>query len=207
MILNCLIVFLIELDVKMLMRVFKSEPDETIAKSKSYGRNICNGGDKKTTLKVCHLYGGAPCNSQIIDGLVVNRGAVASESMPKSKSPAKILCLDCDIKKLTFVFDENNVYDDYTAVDQQRTVNQSMALIEVLDNFLLEGANVIFCTGHIDDFCKAHLLSGDAIVVDKVQQSDMFNIAAAKKFEHIKFYEAGGLGEAEHVTEQKLMKN
>lgn len=165
--------------------------------------------DRKTTVKMTPLHRLSAHNSKIVDGFILNR-TILNVNGPKKISNAKINCFNCSLKKMSSPYDPSVVHAESIELDNKRKEIESRNTIEALDRFLLDGVNVIFCTGTIDQFCMSHIHEGGAMMVDQVQKSDMNEIVrmtnCSKTFTELSSYVSGdvGIGQAEEISQQNL---
>ncbi|MCD5409540.1 MAG: thermosome subunit, partial [Methanocellales archaeon] len=156
-------------------------------------------------IKVEKIVGGTIGDSELIEGMVIDKERV-HPSMPKRVENAKILLCDAAIEyKKTEVDAEISI----TSPDQlQAFLNEEERMLkDMVDKIKDSGANVLFCQKGIDDLAQHHLAKHGILAARRVKKSDMEKLARATGgsiVTSLDEVEEGDLGSAGLVEEKKI---
>jgi thermosome len=156
-------------------------------------------------IKVEKKSGGSSADSQLIQGIVLDKEVVHSD-MPKRKEKAKIVLLNLALEvKETETDAKINITDPEqlrSFLDEERHMLQ-----EMVDQIKKSGANVVLCQKGIDDIAQHYLAKAGILAVRRVKESDMEKLARAtggKVVTNIKDLASDDLGAAALVEERKI---
>jgi len=156
-------------------------------------------------IKVEKKSGGSSADSQLIQGIVLDKEVVHSD-MPKRKEKAKIALLNLALEvKETETDAKINITDPEqlrSFLDEERHMLQ-----EMVDQIKKSGANVVLCQKGIDDIAQHYLTKAGILVARRVKESDMEKLARAtggKVVTNIKDFTSDDLGAAALVEERKI---
>ena len=128
-------------------------------------------------IKIEKKTGGSMEDSQLIDGIVIDKEVVHS-NMPKTVENAKIALLDTalEIKSL-----ETDAKISINTPDQLEAFlkEEEKILKEMSEKIIKSGANVIFCQKGIDDVAQHYLAKAGILAARRVKKSDMEKLAKA----------------------------
>jgi thermosome len=156
-------------------------------------------------IKVEKKSGGSSADSQLIQGIVLDKEVVHSD-MPKRKEKAKIalLSLALEVKET-----ETDAKINITDPEQLRSFldEERHMLQEMVDQIKKSGANVVLCQKGIDDIAQHYLAKAGILAARRVKESDMEKLARAtggKVVTNIKDFTSDDLGAAALVEERKI---
>ena len=156
-------------------------------------------------IKVEKKSGGSSADSQLIQGIVLDKEVVHSD-MPKRKEKAKIalLSLALEVKET-----ETDAKINITDPEQLRSFldEERHMLQEMVDQIKKSGANVVLCQKGIDDIAQHYLAKAGILAARRVKESDMEKLARAtggKVVTNIKDLTSDDLGAAALVEERKI---
>jgi thermosome len=156
-------------------------------------------------IKVEKKSGGSSADSQLIQGIVLDKEVVHSD-MPKRKEKAKIALLNLalEVKKT-----ETNAKINITDPEQLKSFldEEQRMLKEMVEQVKKVGANVLVCQKGIDDVAQHFLAKAGILAVRRVKESDMEKLARAtggKVVTSLKELTPADLGSAELVEERKI---
>jgi thermosome len=156
-------------------------------------------------IKVEKKSGGSSADSQLIQGIVLDKEVVHSD-MPKRKEKAKIALLNLALEvKETETDAKINITDPEqlrSFLDEERHMLQ-----EMVDQIKKSGANVVLCQKGIDDIVQHYLAKAGILAARRVKESDMEKLARAtggKVVTNIKDFTSDDLGAAALVEERKI---
>lgn len=156
-------------------------------------------------IKVEKIVGGSIEDSELIEGMVIDKGRV-HPSMPKRVENVKILLLDAAIEfKKTEVDAEISI----TSPDQlQAFLNEEERMLKgMVDKIAKTGANVLFCQKGIDDLAQHYLAKHGILAARRIKKSDMEKLARAtggSTVMSLDDVEKSDLGSAGLVEERKI---
>ncbi|MBD3388515.1 MAG: thermosome subunit [Candidatus Altiarchaeales archaeon] len=156
-------------------------------------------------IKVEKKQGGSTVDSELIDGIIIDKERVHS-GMPRKIEGAKIALLDVAIEiKET----ETDAEISITSPEQlQAFVQQEENMLKTMvDEVANSGANVLFCQKGIDDLAQHFLSKAGIFAVRRVKKSDMDKLAkatGARLLTSIKDLTKSDLGSAKLVEEVKI---
>ncbi|KAL0213188.1 hypothetical protein RCL1_002556 [Eukaryota sp. TZLM3-RCL] len=177
-------------------------------------RQISEKGDFKYPIKSINIlksHGKSISDSELIPGIALNC-VKASEAMPRTVKNAKIACFDMSLQRVRMKLGVQVVIDDPTKLDAVRE-REVQIVKERIEKILATGANVVLCTGGIDDLCLKYFVENNALAVRRVLKEDMRRICKATgatmvsslaDFEGEESFEASYLGEAESVEQVRI---
>ncbi len=156
-------------------------------------------------IKVEKKSGGSSADSQLIQGIVLDKEVVHSD-MPKRKEKAKIALLNLALEvKETETDAKINITDPgqlRSFLDEERHMLQ-----EMVDQIKKSGANVVLCQKGMDDIAQHYLAKAGILAARRVKESDMEKLARAtggKVVTNIKDFTSDDLGAAALVEERKI---
>ncbi|KAF1744940.1 hypothetical protein MXB_4097 [Myxobolus squamalis] len=126
-------------------------------------------------LKILKTHGGKMHDSAFIKGFALNC-TVASQAMPKKIMQAKIALLDFSLQKLRMAMGIQILVTDPEKLEaiRKEEIDIVMRRIKLV---LDAGANVVLCTGGIDDMCLKPFVEAKAMAVRRITKADMRCIA------------------------------
>jgi archaeal chaperonin len=145
-------------------------------------KSVLTKTDEKLRIDLDHIklekkVGGSVDDSELIQGLVIDKGAV-HPSMPKKVVHAKIALLDVPIEIRNTEFDAKisitNPEQMQAFLDQEEKMIRDMA-----DKIIASGATVVFCQKGIDDIAQHFLAKHNILAARRVTKSDMEALARA----------------------------
>ncbi|KAK4525798.1 hypothetical protein GAYE_SCF16G3707 [Galdieria yellowstonensis] len=150
-------------------------------------------------------------DSQLLKGIGLNVTR-ASQGMPLRVSPAKIACLDFDLRRSKMKMGVQVLVEDPKELEkiQEKEYEVTKSRIEAI---LKAGANAIFTTKGIDDAALKYFVEKNAIAVRRVDKDDMKRLAKATGASvQLTMADLGGeesfdpsfLGSAEEVVEETI---
>lgn len=166
--------------------------------------------DKKITIdlddiKVEKKVGGSLADSQLIDGIVVDKEVVHS-GMPKKIEGAKIALIDAAMEIKSPETDTKIQISDPEQL-QAFLDNEEATLKRMVETVKKSGANVVICQKGIDDIAQHYLAKEGILAVRRVKKSDMDALAkatGAKVVSRVYDLTTGDLGKASVVQEKKI---
>ncbi|KAF0989645.1 hypothetical protein HZS_6618 [Henneguya salminicola] len=126
-------------------------------------------------IKILKMHGGKMQDSIFIRGFALNC-TVANENMPKKISHAKIALLDFSLQKVRMALGIQILIEDPTKIEAIRNEETDIVMRRI-KIVLKSGANVVLCTGGIDDMCLKPFSEAQAMAVRRVTKHDMRCIA------------------------------
>ncbi|MFB6071945.1 MAG: thermosome subunit alpha [Halobacterium sp.] len=156
-------------------------------------------------IKVEKVTGGAIENSELIEGVIVDKERV-SENMPYAVEDAKIALVDDGLEvQETEIDTEVNVTDPdqlQEFLDQEE--EQLKAMVDALED---AGANVVFVDGGIDDMAQHYLAKAGILAVRRTKSDDFTRLSratGATPVSNVKEIEADDLGDAGSVAQRDI---
>jgi thermosome len=128
-------------------------------------------------IKVEKVTGGAIDNSELVEGVIVDKERV-NDNMPYAVEDANVALLDTGIEiKETEIDAEVNVTDP----DQldEFLAQEEAQLEEMVDDLVDAGADVVFADGGIDDMAQHFLAQHGILAVRRTKDSDLAALARA----------------------------
>ncbi len=180
---------------KLVVKAVKSIVEETNGKVKADITNI----------KVEKRVGGSIDDSEIIDGIIIDKERVHT-NMPRKVDNANILLLTAPIEvRDTEVDAEISI----TSPDQLQLFldEEERMLKEIVDKVAKSGANVVFCQKGIEDMAQHYLAKAGIFAMRRITKADMDKISKATgarlvtKVDEIKDID---IGHAASVEERKI---
>jgi len=156
-------------------------------------------------VKVEKVTGGAIENSELIEGVIVDKERV-SENMPYGVEDAKIALVDDGLEvKETEIDTEVNVTDP----DQLQDFldQEEEQLKEMVDSLKDAGANVVFADSGIDDMAQHYLAKEGILAVRRAKSDDFTRLSratGATPVSNVNDIEAEDLGEAGSVAQKDI---
>ncbi len=128
-------------------------------------------------IKVEKKHGGSVNDSQIIEGIIIDKEPV-HPSMPRSLEKAKIALINSALEVKKTEVDAKIQITDPTQLqaflDEEERMMKGMA-----DKILKSGANMVVCQKGIDDFVQYYLAKSDIMAIRRAKKSDMEKLAKA----------------------------
>jgi T-complex protein 1 subunit alpha len=162
-------------------------------------------------IHVLKAQGKSARESELLPGYALNQ-ARCSQAMPRRVAPAKIACLDIDLRRAKMKMGINVLIEnpDELAAAQEKELDITRDRIQAV---LKAGANVILTTKGIDDAALKYFVEANAIAVRRVSEHDMKRIAKATGASMVasmadlggeESFDASLLGQAEEVYEDRI---
>jgi len=156
-------------------------------------------------VKVEKVTGGAIENSELIEGVIVDKERV-SENMPYGVEDAKIALVDDGLEvKETEIDTEVNVTDPDQL--QEFLDQEEEQLKEMVDSLKEAGANVVFADSGIDDMAQHYLAKEGILAVRRAKSDDFTRLSratGATPVSNVNDIEAEDLGEAGSVAQKDI---
>jgi thermosome len=156
-------------------------------------------------VKVEKVTGGAIENSELIEGVIVDKERV-NENMPYAVEDANIALVDDGLEiKETEIDTEVNVTDPDQL--QEFLDQEEEQLKEMVDSLKAAGANVVFADGGIDDMAQHYLAKEGIIAVRRTKSDDFTRLAratGATPVSNVNDIEADDLGDAGSVAQKDI---
>jgi len=164
-----------------------------------------DGKVDKDNLNIQRVSGGSVSDSEIVDGILIDKGR-AVESMPKKIENAKISLLKYPIELKDLETDGKIKITDPSQI-QAFLDNEEEMIKDMVDKIIKSGANVLFCQKGIDDLALHYLSKAGILVVKRTKKSDIKRLekaTGAKLVTSIDDVVPENLGEAGLVYEKKV---
>lgn len=149
--------------------------------------------------------GGAVENTELIEGIVLEKEAV-HPAMPKMLKSPKIALLDCAVEIKDTEIDAKIEITEPSQM--QAFLNQEEAmLVTMVDQIAKSGANVVFCQKGIDDLAQHFLAKKNIYAARRVKKSDLEALSratGARIVTSLKDLSSKDLGNAGMVEEKKI---
>jgi T-complex protein 1 subunit alpha len=162
-------------------------------------------------IHVLKAQGKSARESELLPGYALNQQR-ASQLMPRRVAPARIACLDLDLRRARMKMGINVLIDDPDKLNE--TQEKELDITRDRINAVLKaGANVVLTTKGIDDAALKYFVEAKAIAVRRVSEHDMKRIAKATGASMVasmadlsgeESFEASLLGQAEEVYEDRV---
>jgi archaeal chaperonin len=160
---------------------------------------------EKENIKIEKVIGENSLNSQLIEGVVIDKERV-HPNMPSEINDCKIALLNCPLEI------KNTEIDAKIQITSPEQLDlfleqEERSLKEIVEKIFSVGANVIFCQKGIDDLAQHYLAKKGILAVRRVKKSDMELLAKATQGEIINNWKeltSEDLGFAGLVQEIKL---
>lgn len=149
--------------------------------------------------------------SELLPGYALNQGR-SSQLMPRRVAPARIACLDLDLRRAKMKMGINVLIEDPDKLNdaQEKELDITRDRIQAV---LKAGANVVLTTKGIDDAALKYFVEANAIAVRRVSEHDINRIARATGATLIasmadlngeESFDASMLGHAAEVYEERI---
>ena len=166
------------------------------------------GDSKKISLdniKVERKTGGSISDSQLVNGIVLDKEVVSS-SMPKKIVDAKIALINAPLEIEKTEFDAKiNITNPNQIKSFMEEENQ--ILKDIADKISSIGATVVLCQKGIDDIVQHYLAKAGILAVRRIKESDMTKLAkatGARIVGRVNDLAKIDLGEAQNVEEKSI---
>lgn len=164
---------------------------------------VINAEDREN-IKIERVKGKSITNSELIDGMVIDR-PVLLDSMPKEIKNPKILLVDFDLEIKSPEMDV--IAKVSTPEEMKQFTNSDTSDLQAMSkNIILSGANVVICQKGIDDRVQ-HMLADEGIMaIRRANKFDVEHIAeatGAKVVSSIENVNIKALGMAGLIKEEK----
>ncbi|OSX76215.1 hypothetical protein BU14_0202s0002 [Porphyra umbilicalis] len=115
--------------------------------------------------------------SELLPGVALNCGR-AAKGMPSRVSPARVACLDVDLRRTKMKMGVQVQIDDASALNaaQEKELDITRDRVQAI---LASGANVILTTKGIDDAALKYFVEAGAIALRRVPMEDVRRVAKA----------------------------
>lgn len=164
-----------------------------------------------SAIHILKAQGKSAAESELLPGYALNLSR-ASQLMPHRVSPAKIACLDVDLRRAKMKMGISVLIDDpeELALAQEKELDITRDRIKAVLN---AGANVILTTKGIDDAALKYFVEAGAIAVRRVSEHDINRIAKATgatvqvsmaDLHGEESFDASLLGYADEVYEERI---
>jgi archaeal chaperonin len=159
----------------------------------------------KNNIKIEKRVGGVADQSELVEGIVIDKERVHSE-MPSKVMNAKIALLDVALEIKDTEIDAKIQITDPNQIEAFLEQEEKQ-LRKIVDKVVVSGANVMFCQKGIDDMAQHFLSKAGIFAVRRVSKSDMEKLARAtnaKIVSNLNDLSNGDLGFAGVVREEKI---
>ncbi|KAL0240944.1 hypothetical protein GEMRC1_006180 [Eukaryota sp. GEM-RC1] len=156
------------------MELFRTILVDAILSVKTYNER----GEPRFPVKAINImkaHGRSVADSTLIKGIALNC-VRASDAMPRHLKDIKIACLDFSLQRLRLKMGIQVIIDDPSKLEGVRE-REVQIVKERIEKILAAGANVILCTGGIDDTSMKYFIESQAIAIRRVTKEDLRRIA------------------------------
>eukprot|EP00172_Hildenbrandia_rubra_P002764 Plantae.Rhodophyta-Hildenbrandia_rubra.ctg3872.p1 GENE.Plantae.Rhodophyta-Hildenbrandia_rubra.ctg3872~~Plantae.Rhodophyta-Hildenbrandia_rubra.ctg3872.p1 ORF type:complete len:542 (-),score=139.01 Plantae.Rhodophyta-Hildenbrandia_rubra.ctg3872:138-1763(-) len=163
------------------------------------------------SIHVMKAQGRSAEDSELLAGYALNLPR-SSQSMPKKVAPAKIACLDMDLRRAKMKMGISVLIENPEELNKAQEKEQDITR-DRIQSVLKAGANVVLTTRGIDDSALKVFAEANAIAVRRVSESDMKRIAEATgatiqasmaDMQGEESFDASLLGQAAEVYEERI---
>jgi thermosome len=159
-------------------------------------------------IQVVKKQGGSIANSELVDGIIVDKERV-HPGMPAEVKDAKIALIDAALEVKKPEIDAKIEITDPTQL--QAFLNEEEAMLKrMVETVRKSGADVLFCQKGIDDLAQHYLAKNNIYAVRRVKKSDMEKLAKAtggKLVTKLDELAKDDLGFAKLVYEKKIAED
>jgi len=156
-------------------------------------------------IKVEKKTGGSISDSQIINGIVLDK-EVVNNNMPKKIQSARIALISAPLEIEKTEFDAKI---NISAPNQIKSFmdEENQILKEMVDKIKSTGANVVLCQKGVDDIVQHYLAKAGILAVRRIKESDMDKLSKAtggRVVGNIADLTEKDLGSAQNVEEKQI---
>lgn len=163
---------------------------------------------------VLKAFGKSSKESVLVDGCAVNC-VIASEQMPKEINGCKVALLDFGLMKEKMRAGVQLVLNDVDEVEKCQ--DQEMEIVKRRVKMIIDsGANVVFLSGGLDDYCTKYFVERGIAVAKRVTKRDLNRIAKSTgatvveslvNLEGVEAFEESNLGKCDSFRQEKVADN
>ncbi|KAL0215812.1 hypothetical protein P9112_007996 [Eukaryota sp. TZLM1-RC] len=171
-------------------------------------------GDPRYPVKAINIlkaHGKSMADSELIPGIALNC-VRATDAMPRVIEDVKIACLDFSLQRIRLKMGVQVLIDDPSKLEAVRE-REITIVKERIEKVLNAGANVVLCTGGIDDTSMKYFVEKKAMAVRRVTKEDLRRIAKATGATYVsnmadmegeEVFESSYLGVAKRIEQVRI---